>query len=332
MQINPFKKIIIITFSTILSLVAAEIVLRFSGYEAWKNITLNENEIYVPDATLGWISKKGSYIIKQNNKLSKEFIINIGDNGERLIDNKNNYNNEILIIGGSFAQGWGVNDNETFSYKLQKEFNKFKIYNFGQGAYGSVQSLLMLKKQISKMKSPKLVIYGLIAHHEYRNVARARWLRTLSKYSERGHVSTPYALLEKNNNLILHGPTSYFTLPFREISVLVTLLEEVFMKLKTKKRKKQQLIVTKEIILKMKNISNQFNSDFILVILDLNNPDKKEGYKDYFKKNKIKYVDCSVLLVDEMVLPGDYHPSEKAHSYYKKCLSDYIYKKGVLIN
>ena len=85
MQINPFKKIIIITFSTILSLVAAEIVLRFSGYEAWKNITLNENEIYVPDATLGWISKKGSYIIKQNNKLSKEFIINIGDNGERLI-------------------------------------------------------------------------------------------------------------------------------------------------------------------------------------------------------------------------------------------------------
>ena len=85
MQINLFKKIIIITFSTILSLVAAEIVLRFFGYESWKNITLNENKIYAPDSTLGWISKKGSYIIKQNNKLSKEFSINFGDNGERLI-------------------------------------------------------------------------------------------------------------------------------------------------------------------------------------------------------------------------------------------------------
>ena len=80
----------------------------------------------------------------------------------------------------------------------------YKIYNFGQGGYGSVQSFLLLKEQISKIKSPKLVIYGLIQHHEYRNVAHAGWLRVLSQYSSRGHVYTPYGYIGSDNQLLIH--------------------------------------------------------------------------------------------------------------------------------
>jgi len=33
-----------------------------------------------------------------------------------------------------------------------------------------------------------------------------------------------------------------------------------------------------------------------------------------------------------MILPGDYHPSEKGHAYYSECLSDYIKEKKIISN
>jgi len=330
MKIISFKKIILVFVSTLVSLVVLEILLKALGYKPWENIIVNEKPIFKPDAVLGWKAKKGTYEIKTRNESIKKFQMNFGENSERIINSKNQSGKEILMIGGSFTQGWGVNDYETFSHKFQKEFENFKVYNFAQGGYGSVQSLLMLEKQITKMQSPRLVVYGLIAHHEYRNVARARWLHTLAKYSRRGHVSTPYAILGKDNKLLMRPPTSYINLPLREKSSLITLFEKTYMKLKTKHRKKQQLLVTKKIILEMKNISSNYSADFILLILDLDNPNKKNNYINYFKNNKINYVDCSVSLVGEMILPGDYHPSGKAHSYYNECLVNYINKTKII--
>ena len=51
------------------------------------------------------------------------------------------------------------------------------------------------------MKSPKLVIYGFIEHHEYRNVARSEWLHVLELFSWKGHEKTPYGTIGKNNKL-----------------------------------------------------------------------------------------------------------------------------------
>ena len=83
-------------------------------------------------------------------------------------------------------------------------------------------------------------------------------------------------------------------------------------------------------ILKMKEISKKFNSDFMLVILDWNDRFSIDQYESFFKKNEIKFVNCSVSLIDQMVLPGDYHPSEKAHTYYDECITNYINKKKLV--
>ena len=326
------KKIITITTSIIISLLILEALLRISGFVPWKNIILNEQQIFKFDPILGWKAKAGSYVIKPINQSGKKFKMTFEKNGQRITGNNNIENNNILFIGGSFTQGWGVNDEDTFSSKLQRKYKKYKVHNFGQGGYGSVQSLLMLKEQIPKMKTPKLVIYGFIAHHEYRNVARARWLRTLAKYSKRGHVKTPYGYISKENELFIHPPVGYLNLPLREVSSLITLIEKIYMKLKTKKRKKQQKTVTKEIILKMKTISNKYNANFILLVLDMDDAALKNNYENFLLKNKVKFLNCSVPMTGEMILPGDYHPSEKGHEYYSECLSDYIKEKKIISN
>jgi len=287
---------------------------------------------------LGWRAKEGSYLLHPANPKGKQIYFTIGKDGQRKTgENNGGVDGEILVIGGSFSQGWGVNDEDTFSSKLQKKYTNFKVYNFGQGGYGSVQSLLLLEKQIPKMKSPKLVIYGFIEHHEYRNAARSQWLRTLAKYSRLGTVNTPYGLIGKNNKLIIYPPIGYINLPLREVSALITLFEKAYMKnISTKEfprdsqRKKQQKLVTEETVLQMKEISNKFDADFVLVILDWSNRLTKDQYEIFFKRNKIKFVNCSIPLIDEMVLLGDYHPSKKAHTYYNECLVDYIKKQKLI--
>ena len=338
MRIGLSKKIITVFVAIIIALLFAEVLLRIVGIKPWEYIIINEGKIFKPDPTLGWRAKTGSYIIPPNNQLSKQFQISFEKDGQRKTGKNNgSVDGEILVIGGSFAQGWGVNDENTFSSKLQKKHTNFKVYNFGQGGYGSIQSLLLLEEQIPKMKSPKLVIYGFIEHHEYRNTAREQWLRTLAKYSRRGAVKTPYGYIGKNNKLIIHPPIGYINLPLREVSSLVTLFEKAYMKQRTKKgfprdsqRKKQQKLVTEKTVLQMKEISNKFDADFILVILDWNNRYTKDDYESFFKKNEIKFVNCAIPLIDEMVLFGDYHPSEKAHTYYNECLNDYIKKQKLI--
>ena len=339
MRAGLSKKIITIFVAVIIGLLFAEVLLRILGIKPWEYIIINEGKIFKPDPTLGWRAKTGSYIIPPNHLSSKQFQISFEKDGQRKTGKNNgSVDGEILVIGGSFAQGWGVNNKDAFPSKLQKNYTNFKVYNFGQGGYGSIQSLLLLEEEIPKMKSPKLIIYGFIEHHEYRNTARSEWLRTLAKYSRRGTVKTPYGSIEKNNKLIMHPPIGYINLPLREVSSLVTLLEKAYMKQRTKKgfpkdsqRKKQQKLVTEKAVLQMKEISKKFNAAFILVILDWSNHFTKDHYEGFFKKNEIKFVNCAIPLIDEMVLFGNYHPSEKAHTHYNECLTDYIKKQKLIL-
>ena len=336
-----YKKFTISLISILIILIIIEIFLRTFVIKPWKNISKNDPLVFKSDPVLGWKANKGTFDFLPVHKTGKKFNMSFNQNGERKssIDNSNT-NNEILIIGGSFVQGWGVNDDETFSFKLQKKFPKYKIYNFGQGGYGSVQSLLILKEQISKTKSPKLVIYGLIQHHEYRNIAHPGWLRMLSQYSSRGHVYTPYAVINENNQLLLKTPIRYSNFPFRDKSSIITLVEKAYMKLSSRKRiyiksklgeeKKQQTIVTKKIILQMKEISEKNGSDFILVNLDWKGSFKIENYRKYFEKNKIKFIDCSLPSSKKFIIPGDYHPNKNAHTKYKDCVSNYLNDNKVL--
>ena len=342
MRASLSKKIITIFVAVVISLLATEVLLRIFGIGPWKNVLINVSvtgkQIYTPDSTLGWRAKEGSYLLQPANPKGNQFHLTIKKDGQRTTGKiKRDIDGEILVIGGSFSQGWGVNDEDTFSSKLQKKYTNFKVYNFGQGGYGSIQSLLLLEKQIPKMKSPKLVIYGFIEHHEYRNAARSQWLRTLAKYSSLGTVNTPYGLIGKNNKLIIKPPIGYINLPLREVSALITIFEKAYMKnISTKKfprdskRKKQQKLVTEETILQMKEISNKFDSNFILIILDWSNRLTKDQYEIFFKRNKIKFVNCAIPLIDEMVLLGDYHPSKKAHTYYNECLVDYIKEQKLI--
>ena len=97
-------EIITIFFSVVISLLAAEVLLRIFGIEPWENILINESvtgkRIYGPDQTLGWKANEGNYIFHPVNPEGKQFHLNIEKDGQRKTGKNNeNVDGEILVIG-----------------------------------------------------------------------------------------------------------------------------------------------------------------------------------------------------------------------------------------
>ena len=323
-----FKNFFLIIFGLTFAIFLAEGFLRLLGYLPWKYEDFNNIGIYEKDNVKGWISKKGIYEIIAPTK-DKSKSIKILDEGGRYTGKNNNNLNKILFIGGSFTQGWGVNDDETFSFKLQNQLANYKIKNYGQGGYSGVQSLLLLDEVLEKNNNTKLVIYGYMDHHEYRNVARGSWLGLLLRYSSTGHKNSPkvpYAILSKNGSLVIKKPIGYLKLPLREKSALVTLTEKTLMKLLTKKRKKIQKQIVKKVALNMKELSNKKNAKFVFLNLKSN----LSEYIDFFNKEEINFVDCNLELTNKYLIKGDYHPNGKAHTFYSNCIFNELKNKNLL--
>ena len=51
----------------------------------------------------------------------------------------------IAVLGDSFAMGWGVNDDETFSALLEKKIDR-PVYNLAVSGYGTIRELIRFKK------------------------------------------------------------------------------------------------------------------------------------------------------------------------------------------
>ncbi len=329
------KKIVFIFLSIFSSIILLEFLSRFVGVSPWQYAESDNPIIYESDESLGWKAKEGSYLINLKSSPKSKMRISIGEKGNRLSGraNLNPKNPSIIFIGGSFTQGWGINDQDTFASKIQDYYKDFYVYNFAQAGYGGVQSLATLDQQIKQIKQTKLVVYGFIEHHEYRNVARSSWLATLSKYSRRGYSENPkipYATIDENDNLKIYPPISYLHLPLREKSAIITLIEKVYMKQISRKRKEFQKPVTKRIILEMSEISKKNDSEFLVVILDWSNNFSNNEYKNYLKSKNINYVDCKISLNEATLVPGDYHPNGKGHSLYKDCINSFIIEKNLL--
>tara|TARA_B100000959_G_scaffold279359_1_gene339378 strand:+ start:3566 stop:4558 length:993 start_codon:yes stop_codon:yes gene_type:complete len=324
-----FKKLSLILISFVFSLILVEFFLRILGFTPWTYIPSKNQKMFDFDQNIGWKSKEGVYDIIASEEYKIKKVLTVLNNGNRY-SGEGSGDQQIIIVGGSFTQGWGVNDNETFSYKLQKKLKNFNVKNYGQSGYSGVQSYLLLKELLQESKNPRLVIYAFIDHHEYRNVARGEWLEMLLKYSKTGHANSPkvpFATLNKKNELVFHEPSGYLQLPLREQLSFVPIIEKTIMKHTAKKRKKQQKEVARQVFLEMKNISKEFNSKFLMVNLKSNIIE----YESFFKKNNISFVDCNLSLTENYLIKGDYHPNNKAHTIYSKCINDYINKEKLLL-
>lgn len=74
---------------------------------------------------------------------------------------------DVLAIGDSFTWGYALPNEDTYARHLARELDT-TVSNFAMAAYGTTQSLQILRRNSDL--APKLIVYGIIAHHFERNV------------------------------------------------------------------------------------------------------------------------------------------------------------------
>lgn len=97
------------------------------------------DECSVYDSTLYYTLRPGHFIFS-NREFDNEFEVNeIGvRDDETSLDRP-----EIIILGDSFAMGWGVDQDKTFASLLEKNL-KYKVLNTGISSYGTAREFTLL--------------------------------------------------------------------------------------------------------------------------------------------------------------------------------------------
>ena len=316
--------IILIFLSVGFSVVLCEALLRLTSHTPWIYERKNANgpTTHELDPVLGWKNKEGKYVVPAYDSSGQDIHITFLDQGQRLTKAKETASNkEVVIVGGSVTQGWAINDNETYPWKIQKQYPSLNVLNYGTGGYGSYQSLLVLEKELPRLISPITVLYGFIQHHEVRNVSSGEWLKELSRHSREDHVFLPYVTFEEDNGLVRHAPERYLALPFRESLATIALIERAYMKIKTKNRNYKKRLVTEQVLLEMNRITEQYGARFVLALLVVDH-EVKSHYMSFCQTHNIRYMDCAYPLTPEMKVVGEGHPNGRMNSLWAECIAN----------
>ncbi len=80
---------------------------------------------------------------------------------------------QIIILGDSLAWGFGVSDEETFPYYLDKMVSNlgYQVSNLAVSGYGIDQYYLFLKRHINKFNKLKIVVLVICTHNDLANTA-----------------------------------------------------------------------------------------------------------------------------------------------------------------
>jgi hypothetical protein len=304
-------------------IILGEALLRVAGHGPWRYETKDVDEpiVHEPDPELGWRNKPGSYVVPAYDGSGGEIPITVLPGGTRTTGSAGVPGDRpsVIVVGGSFTQGWGVGDTETYAYKLQRRFSGIEVLNYGTGAYGTYQSLLLLEREVPK-RPPAWVIYGFFLHHEVRNTAPAAWLETLNRFSRRRHVALPFATLDDDGVLRRHAPESWLELPLRGHSALSAFAEQHLMRRRTKGRARNRRQVTERLLLEMQALTREHDARLAVVVLAA--PDEaRRHYRAFLETNGIRALDCVVPFTTETVVPVDGHPNGRMHSLWTECIT-----------
>jgi len=121
-------------------------------YSSSRNIWQNQADCVAYDEQLIYKPKNGTC---EFNNLEFKTRLNFSDSGRSTGTKPEG--DPIVVLGDSFAMGWGVNDDETFSARLEKITGR-PIYNLAVSSYGTVRELLRLEKSGLQEKAEIIVI------------------------------------------------------------------------------------------------------------------------------------------------------------------------------
>ena len=319
------KNILIVLFSFIFISILIEYVLLFANnkkiikFESKKNIskTVKYKRTY-----LGYQPLAG---IQQHKIVSGEKIIidskyTIGVDNFRITPEVNSLtkNKTINFFGGSFIFGWGLNDNETLPYFVQKYFKNSYVKNYGVNGYGVHQMLAQIEKNKKVIEDINILV--TFKYHVPRSSCR-------KDYS----FGTPKYIL-KETKILRKGFCNYglgnIQIPriigsiFNRSQIKI-LLEKLYYKKKTSFNE-EDVELYLSIIFEINKIITKQNKLFFVGYIITERSKIDDYILSILNKNNIKVIDLSLDMKNSKYRLPDKHPSKEANIKRSLIIQNYL--------
>jgi hypothetical protein len=283
-----------------------------------------------PDPVLGWRNNPG---VHRADEGSHEPMTILPD-GTRASGTPATARTPVLIVGCSFAAGYGVRDDEVFAWKLQQHFPHLRIRNCAVPGYGTYQSLLLLEELIQQQgEKPALVIYGFLPFHADRNVLTYSMLEAFRAFG--GERFSPPHVELRNGGLAAFPPFMVPNWPQEEHSALVTLLHSAELRVRLANREQQREQVTALLLEQMKRLVEGAHARLLVATLG-NGGSRAESYRRMtldMRQAGIDELDVTYqgaeTRPEKIRVGGKGHPGAIVHSWWADKLGQWLSEQRI---
>jgi hypothetical protein len=295
-----------------------------------------------PNASIRWTG------FDAGGKTTVQFQVHTDRRGARVANRgeQNPSPADIVIVGDSFAWGYGVEGHETFAFQTIGALGGSGA-NLAFASYGTTQSLLLLRRH--RDLSPRLVIFPLTIDHLWRNVspcARSAYPFCLDyahvAWDARGqpHIAPPrsdgVARLHRQMRAEQRGldPATWLV---HGLDVIVAQLRYRAANATASDRDKQNAAL-EFLIPKIASTARDMKATLLIVFLPdqsmapspetLSRSAQRFGYR--FLDLSEAYGKLEAAARATLYLPNDGHPSAAGHALIARELASYIRREGLL--
>jgi len=131
----------VLVASIAIVLAASELGLRVAGYPVWTKIQpfpFKEPSVHEPDPLLGWRNKVGYVEWSKRPDPLPVVGYTMWPGARRATASElRPREQQVVVIGGSLTQGWGLSDAETYPWRLQERLDTVEVVKYGTSGYGT---------------------------------------------------------------------------------------------------------------------------------------------------------------------------------------------------
>ena len=166
------------------------------------NPQVSFGKFYKLDDTFGWRPipnvEQLIYGMAGKNKVEWRAEYHTDADGWRVVPGRPDSGPRVLLIGGSFAFGHALNDDETIAARMQAKLPNMRVHNHGINGHSTAQALMLLRD--CAFDDVTWVIYVFIAPHTFRNMGDIHWIRK-GRYRR-----TPLMRADASGNMAIVDP------------------------------------------------------------------------------------------------------------------------------
>jgi hypothetical protein len=247
---------------------------------------------------------------------------------------------DVMVVGDSFSWGYALANQDTYARHLARELDT-GVSNFAMAAYGTTQSLQTMRRNGGL--TPKLIVYGIIAHHFERNL-----MACLPSYYpfcfDASHVTwnaagEPYIAPPQSNGVRrfqrhLSGdftnPVTWLTHGIDVIRGRIEYAQDTYSTPSDEKKEEALAFLLRE----MERSASAIGAKLLVVYLPTNYYSAPQGLQRVIGDTRL--LDLTEAFQRQrdkgtnLYIVGDGHPNQAAHELISREIAKYVRDNGLL--